>query len=596
MDLVAEHAGPGTNPGGRSLSVDRLETALASAEGKGSAVVDIHARRALRVAIDSSDGTLPSVEQNLQRWYDSAMDRVSGRYRRGTQGLLFLLGLAVAVGLNINTITIADYLARKDAAREAIVARVRQGLTSEQLLAAIDRDRQPSTPTTTAPVNPTLGAARAPDSVTIGLLAGLDLPIGWGGDVPRLGNGRSQHGAWHDYAVHVFGLLLTALAVMIGAPFWFDVLNKFMVIRSTVKPHEKSPEEGSEDRQQSAPVTISMRSPQGVPPGGAEPNEPQRPVPIHEVDDPGVALNAALAQHRAGLWRSGVKSIGGGIKFINGRATPCILVKVEEKMTSPAGIQGLTAIGALLPKSVATLTASGETVHVPIDVIADGTPKANSCSVGTGLCNQRDPENAGTIGPVVKRSGDPADYVVTCYHVVRFNQSWEKFVPSEDDRVHFVEDNGVTQPVGSIAAGFRSTNGDFALVRIDASARVERQIRGSGRTASGFRRPTWRDVFDRTAVFVAGKNQPSPRPASVVGLQESALLAYSDGSTQRLDGLMTIASLVGGAFSPASQPGDSGALVFDTAGVAIGIVVGAGNSVTYVMLIAGLFSTLGLSM
>jgi hypothetical protein len=28
-----------------------------------------------------------------------------------------------------------------------------------------------------------------------------------------------------------------------GAPFWFDVLNKVMVIRSTVKPHEKSPEE-----------------------------------------------------------------------------------------------------------------------------------------------------------------------------------------------------------------------------------------------------------------------------------------------------------------------------------------------------------------
>jgi hypothetical protein len=36
---------------------------------------------------------------------------------------------------------------------------------------------------------------------------------------------------------------------MLGAPFWFDLLNKFMVIRSTVKPHEKSPEEGSEDKQ-----------------------------------------------------------------------------------------------------------------------------------------------------------------------------------------------------------------------------------------------------------------------------------------------------------------------------------------------------------
>ena len=47
----------------------------------------------------------------------------------------------------------------------------------------------------------------------------------------------------------IIGWLITALAVSLGAPFWFDLLNKFMVIRSTVKPHEKSPEEASEDRQ-----------------------------------------------------------------------------------------------------------------------------------------------------------------------------------------------------------------------------------------------------------------------------------------------------------------------------------------------------------
>jgi hypothetical protein len=42
--------------------------------------------------------------------------------------------------------------------------------------------------------------------------------------------------------------LATALAVMLGAPFWFDLLNKFMVIRSTVKPAEKSQPQPSKDR------------------------------------------------------------------------------------------------------------------------------------------------------------------------------------------------------------------------------------------------------------------------------------------------------------------------------------------------------------
>jgi hypothetical protein len=43
------------------------------------------------------------------------------------------------------------------------------------------------------------------------------------------------------------GWLLTAFAISLGAPFWFDSLNKLMVIRSTVKPREKSKEEGSKD-------------------------------------------------------------------------------------------------------------------------------------------------------------------------------------------------------------------------------------------------------------------------------------------------------------------------------------------------------------
>jgi hypothetical protein len=40
---------------------------------------------------------------------------------------------------------------------------------------------------------------------------------------------------------------MTGLAVSLGAPFWFDLLNKFIVVRSTVKPTEKSgPEKAKE--------------------------------------------------------------------------------------------------------------------------------------------------------------------------------------------------------------------------------------------------------------------------------------------------------------------------------------------------------------
>jgi hypothetical protein len=46
---------------------------------------------------------------------------------------------------------------------------------------------------------------------------------------------------------HWLGWLLTAMAISLGAPFWFDTLNRLMVVRSTVKPHEKSREQESKD-------------------------------------------------------------------------------------------------------------------------------------------------------------------------------------------------------------------------------------------------------------------------------------------------------------------------------------------------------------
>ncbi len=106
----------------------------------------------------------------------------------------------------------------------------------------------------------------------ISAVENLGLPIGWGncafptgwppfyhakdipqsqrdcaieeGSSPRPLAVRSYEG-WFALG----GWMLTAIAVSLGAPFWFDLLNKFMIVRSTVKPQEKSQEEGSKDKQ-----------------------------------------------------------------------------------------------------------------------------------------------------------------------------------------------------------------------------------------------------------------------------------------------------------------------------------------------------------
>jgi hypothetical protein len=238
-----------------------------------------YVQRAVLAAVDTAQDDLNRAQANLEAWYDSAMDRVSGWYKRETQKLLFWIALAVAVILNINAITIVDYLYQNDAVRKALVARAET--------AAKD----------TLPVrDSTFTVARAS-------LDSLSLPIGWATKPDSLKRAfvvTPRGWAWpkkvtwpwqlnpRQWIWNVlsppFGWLMTALAATLGAPFWFDMLNKVMVIRSTVKPHEKSPEESSEDRQIKKDPTSERDKP--TPPSGREAMTPL-PVPA-----PGAAMPA----------------------------------------------------------------------------------------------------------------------------------------------------------------------------------------------------------------------------------------------------------------------------------------------------------------
>jgi hypothetical protein len=206
-------------------------------------------QRLLLGAIDAAQGDLNKLQKNLETWFDTGMDRVSGWYKRSTQWILFGIGLFVAVSLNVNTITIADYLSRNPAARDAMVE------TATKLQEQHAKD-------------PNAQQAKAKET-----LESLNLPIGWKTWPP------SNAQAW---LVTILGLLLTAFAATFGAPFWFDVLNKVMVIRSTVKPHEKSPEESSEDRQRgNEQPTVVVQTGAGAGDAAAPPPlPPPQPEPV----------------------------------------------------------------------------------------------------------------------------------------------------------------------------------------------------------------------------------------------------------------------------------------------------------------------------
>jgi len=194
---------------------------------------DDRVKQALMTLVDAAGNDIVQARKNIEDWFDSSMDRVSGWYKRRVQWITLFVGLVIAVAVNADTLAIGNRLSYDVSMRDALVAATQEyakaGLTessSQNAQAQIESCR-------TDENSPECRVAK-----NLNEIQKLGLPIGWNKDDPTLF--PNTLGGW---IAKGFGWLLTAFAISLGAPFWFDLLNKIMVVRSTVRPKEKSPEE-----------------------------------------------------------------------------------------------------------------------------------------------------------------------------------------------------------------------------------------------------------------------------------------------------------------------------------------------------------------
>jgi hypothetical protein len=207
-------------------------------------------RRAIGQAVEIAGNDAVAVRAFLEAWYSNGMERVSGWYKRRTQKQLLFIGLFIALVMNVNTITVADSLARNATLRRAVMAEAEAGLVTLQVAAKPDVPATPAADGATSANADALaptdsGDARARQTMKgLTALDQLGVPIGWSKGtrhavmlpIEQADSSLSQIGATVQL---VLGYILTALAIMLGAPFWFDVLGKLMTVRNALKPKDK---------------------------------------------------------------------------------------------------------------------------------------------------------------------------------------------------------------------------------------------------------------------------------------------------------------------------------------------------------------------
>jgi hypothetical protein len=177
---------------------------------------------------------LKTFRERLILWHCTAMDRVSGWYKRKTQGSVLVMAILLASAANADTILLAKALANSTILRESIVAQAESftriqsrtdGAQPEAGLQASESAGRPQQADAKEASNP----FRA--------LRESGLPLGW---LLEKGDPRDIPRDTMATALKVLGLAITIFAVSLGAPFWFDLLNKIVMIRSAGKSPAES--------------------------------------------------------------------------------------------------------------------------------------------------------------------------------------------------------------------------------------------------------------------------------------------------------------------------------------------------------------------
>ena len=76
----------------------------------------------LLTLIDEAGADLPKARANVEEWYNDAMDRVSGWYKRRIHWILVVIGLVAAAFLNVDTINVTRALWYNDTLRRSVAS------------------------------------------------------------------------------------------------------------------------------------------------------------------------------------------------------------------------------------------------------------------------------------------------------------------------------------------------------------------------------------------------------------------------------------------------------------------------------------------
>lgn len=189
--------------------------------------------------LDDAQDNLDTFKTKVEDHYNAVMDRVGGWYKRRTQFVMFLVGLILAGCLNVDSIYIVQQLQKNPEQVQKLVAAAAEYAPASEHAEAASTEQEKLIQTIRE-IN-----IKKDDFKNMGL------PIGWNivKETPheQIAAEHKPGGSKNQELNIMFSLLpgqegmilvfvgwaVTALAGVLGAPFWFDAVSKVFAIRGS---------------------------------------------------------------------------------------------------------------------------------------------------------------------------------------------------------------------------------------------------------------------------------------------------------------------------------------------------------------------------
>lgn len=182
----------------------------------GKLTIGNETKTGLLEMVYDSGNDLEKFKARLEQWYNEMMDRAEGWYTKQTRLILFFIGLILAISFNINSIAITKLLSNNNTARSTMVQ-------------AAYAFKMPATDSKDTTDMQLINSAKTLMNEQIDSANKI------------LGLGYVKTSFKNVDVFSIIGWLITALAISLGAPFWFDLLQKIMSIRQAGNKPAETP-------------------------------------------------------------------------------------------------------------------------------------------------------------------------------------------------------------------------------------------------------------------------------------------------------------------------------------------------------------------